>query len=65
MYQLGTTPLMKAAMNGQLPVVEYLVERGADIEAKDNVSGVIISYETTHTSHMNISVEYVSMESLH
>ena len=45
-----------AAINGRFPVIEYLVERGADIQAKNNVSDVIISYETTHTSHMNISV---------
>ena len=36
MYQHGITPLMWAAMKGHLPVVEYLVERGADMEAKDN-----------------------------
>ena len=38
MYQNGTTPLMFAAMYGYLPVVEYLVERGTDAQAKDNVS---------------------------
>ena len=43
-----------AAMNGHLPVVEYLLERGADIEAKNRVSGVIIGHEITHPSHMNI-----------
>ena len=30
---------------GRLPMVEYLVERGADLEAKDVVSGVIIDGE--------------------
>ena len=33
---------MWAAFNGHLPVVEYLVEKGADIEAKDYVSDFII-----------------------
>ena len=40
-FQFGFTPLILAAKNGHLPVVEYLVERGADIEAKNNVSDVI------------------------
>ena len=42
MYQYGTTPLMYATANGHLPVVEYLVEKGADVEAKDDVSDVIV-----------------------
>ena len=42
MYQIGFTPLIYAAENDHLPVVEYLVERGANIEAKDNVSDLII-----------------------
>ena len=41
MYQYGTTALLRAARNGHLPVVEYLVERGADMEAKDAVNDVI------------------------
>ena len=41
MDQYGSTPLMNAAMNGHLRVVEYLVEKGADMEAKDQVSDVI------------------------
>ena len=43
MDQYGTTPLIYAAYNGHLPVVEYLVEKGADLEAKDKVSDVISS----------------------
>ena len=46
MHQDGTTPLLWAARNGHLPMVEYLVEKGANMEAKDNVSDVVISYET-------------------
>ena len=41
MYQLGDTPLMYAARDGRLPVVEYLVERGAKMDASGKyVSGV-------------------------
>ena len=32
---------MHAVYNGHLPMVEYLVEKGADMEAKDYVSDVI------------------------
>ena len=41
MYQDGDTPLIWAAMGGRLPMVEYLLERGADTEAKEDVSDVI------------------------
>ena len=45
---------MNAAANGQGPghlsVVEYLVERGADTEAKDSVSHVIIDMKP-HICH--------------
>ena len=54
MYQGGSTPLILAAWYGQLPVVEYLLERRANMEAKNSVSGVIISCEITHMSQMNI-----------
>ena len=40
MYQDGFTPLAWAAKKGHLPVAEHLVEKGADIEAKDQVSDV-------------------------
>ena len=38
MYQNGYTPLIIAAVNGHLPVLEYLVEKGADPNAQDNVN---------------------------
>ena len=41
MYQDGYTPLIHAAEEGHLAVVEYLLEKGADMEAKDGVSDVI------------------------
>ena len=50
MFQNGNTPLLNAAMYGYLPVVEYLVERGADMEAQDKV---IDDVSFTHTSHIN------------
>ena len=37
MDQNGYTPLMWAAMKGHLPVVEYLLEKGANLNAQDNV----------------------------
>ena len=62
--QDGSTPLICAAMNGQLPVVEYLVERGADLEAKDNVNDVIIDMKI-HTPHMGVPVNVIRMDTLH
>ena len=41
MYQPGYTPLMIAAREGHLPMVEYLVERAADMTVKNEVSDVI------------------------
>ena len=38
MDQDGSTPLMNAAWNGHLLVVEYLLEKGADLNAQDNVN---------------------------
>ena len=41
MYQIGKTPLLLATARNHLPVVEYLMERGADMEANDIVSDAI------------------------
>jgi hypothetical protein len=43
--QDGVTPLLVAAANGHLPVVRFLVEKGADITAKTNVSGMRVGGE--------------------
>ena len=52
MYQGGKTPLIIAAMYGYLPVVEYLLENGADMEAKDQVSDVIsLMWSHTYVTH--------------
>ena len=33
------TPLHYACLNGYLPIVEYLISKGANIEAKDQYEG--------------------------
>ena len=38
MYQIGYTPLMIAVRNGRLPMIEYLLERGADTNTQNNVN---------------------------
>ena len=61
MFQSESTPLMFAATNGHLPVVEYLVERGADMEAKDN----IVSDVSLISNHTYKYCERVRMGTLH
>ena len=39
LYQIGGTLLTCAAKCGHFPVIEFLLEKGADIEANDYVSG--------------------------
>ena len=37
----GCTPLIQACYHGNLKLVEWLLEQGADIEAKDNVCVIV------------------------
>ena len=48
MNQDDYTPLICVASMGHLPVVKYLLEKGADMEAKERVSDVMLLIETTH-----------------
>ncbi len=41
LMQWGNTAVLYAAEEGHLSVVEYLVGRGADIEAKGRVRGIV------------------------
>ena len=41
MFQDGDTPLLWAARKSNLPMAGLLLEKGADVEAKDRVSDVI------------------------
>ena len=50
---------MKAEENGHLPVVEYLVEKGADMEAaRRNVTDIVID---TKCHVQNISVNTLGL----
>ena len=42
-----------AAMNGHLPMVEYLVEMGADVRERGVVSHVIIDVKS-HRSYLSV-----------
>ena len=39
---------MNAVNNGHLPAVEYLVERGANMEAKNEVNDVTVRHNSVH-----------------
>ena len=47
-----------AAKNGHFPMVEYLLEKGANMEAKESVSdGILLICSHTYVTHeyMNVS----------
>ena len=46
--QDGRNPLHKAAEEGHLNVVQYLVSSGADVNLKEWVSGVMYNFSTKH-----------------
>lgn len=64
-YQYGCTPLMNAASNGRLSVVAYLVERRADVQAKDNVSDLVIDLNLYIRHACRYVCEYIRADSLH
>lgn len=44
----GASPLMIAAVTGQLPLVQFLVEKKADIDKQDNVHGWTALMQATY-----------------
>lgn len=50
----ATTPLMKASMNGYLNIVQFLVEKGADVNAKDSINEYTpLHFAATH-GHLSV-----------
>lgn len=61
-YQFGCTALMNTVrQHNQLQMVEYLVQKGADMETTDHVSGVTVRYQSIH----DFFCECLRMEPLH
>mgnify|MGYP002380850243 CR=1 FL=1 len=57
MYQIGKTPLLLATARDHFPVIEYLVKKGADMEAKNTVSDVIsLMWSYTYVTHEHMCV---------
>ena len=44
----GATPLMFAAMNGQLDIAQMLVDKGCDIDKQDTISGWTALMQATY-----------------
>lgn len=44
----GASPLMIAAVTGQLPLVQLLVEKNADVDKQDNVHGWTALMQATY-----------------
>ncbi|OWK63005.1 Ankyrin repeat and SAM domain-containing protein 6 [Lonchura striata] len=54
----GASPLMIAAVTGQLPLVQLLVEKKADIDKQDNVHGWTALMQATYHGNKNV-VKYL------
>ena len=65
MHQIRNTPLMDVARNGHLAVVEYLVGKGADMEARDRVRDVIALIWSQSYRHICISLDGLHWYVLH
>ncbi|XP_040818839.1 ankyrin repeat and SAM domain-containing protein 6 isoform X3 [Ochotona curzoniae] len=50
----GATPLMLAAVTGQLPLVQLLVERHADVDKQDNVHGWTALMQATYHGNKEV-----------
>lgn len=46
--QEGASPLMMAAVSGQLEVVQLMVEKGADVDKQDGVHGWTALMQATY-----------------
>jgi len=56
--QGGNTPLIYAADSGHESTVDVLLEAGADVEAKNNVSVLIVSPSPTHITSCSCVQQY-------
>lgn len=56
----GATPLMLAAVTGQLPLVQLLVERRADIDKQDSVHGWTALMQATY--HGSVPTPLLQLE---
>ncbi|XP_065523873.1 ankyrin repeat and SAM domain-containing protein 6 isoform X2 [Lathamus discolor] len=54
----GASPLMIAAVTGQLPLVQLLVEKNADVDKQDNVHGWTALMQATYHGNKNV-VKYL------
>ena len=43
MLQVGSTPLMRACSNSHVDIVNVLIDNGADVNDKNNVSSNLLS----------------------
>ncbi|XP_062464962.1 ankyrin repeat and SAM domain-containing protein 6 isoform X2 [Pezoporus occidentalis] len=50
----GASPLMIAAVTGQLPLVQLLVEKNADIDKQDNIHGWTALMQATYHGNKNV-----------